>query len=605
MTRGPSPTVLASVSNQSDKVAAAGEADADLRDHPGVGESWGVEIRRAWVSGCVLGPVVDACWTASPLRGLLGVVVLVLLAGAGVSPAAASADDWRTKVAPEVLGALGEPGASSAATSSRLRQAAPQVEFFVFFDGQADLRDAARRRAGRHAWVVAQLRAAAERSQPEVVAALERRGLAVRRYWVANMLHVKGDLAAIETMARRPDVARVLANPSIAFVPPAPVVPSAGRGAAGSASAPEPGLVTVGAPDVWALGIRGEGVVVASADTGVQWDHPALKSQYLGWDGATAVHDYVWHDAIHSGGGTCGPDAPAPCDDHSHGTHTVGTMVGDDGGSNQTGVAPGARWIACRNMDEGVGTPATYSECFQWFLAPTDANDLNPDPSRAPDVINNSWSCPVSEGCGDPLILQTVVENTRAAGIVVVAAATNSGPACSTISSPVSIYDASFTVGATNGSDVIAGFSSRGPVVVDGSQRRKPDIVAPGSSIRSTVPTDGYGSKSGTSMAAPHVSGLVALLLQANPALAGYPGPVEALIEETALPLTTPQGCGGDAPDLVPNNVYGHGRIQALAAVEGASTVAPAVALPSTPVLGMLLAGLGVRVLRRRRAARA
>ena len=205
----------------------------------------------------------------------------------------------------------------------------------------------------------------------------------------------------------------------------------------------------INAPLVWQMGFDGTGVVVGGQDTGYEWEHPALKDKYRGWNGASADHNYSWHDSIHSGGGSCGADSAEPCDDHNHGTHTMGTMVGDDGGSNQIGVAPGAEWIGCRNMDQGNGTPTTYSECFQWFVAPTDLNDENPNPAMAPDVINNSWSCPPSEGCTDPTILQTVVENTRAAGILVVTSAGNSGPGCSTVSNPPGIYDASFAVGST------------------------------------------------------------------------------------------------------------------------------------------------------------
>src|SRR5690606_9828155 len=170
-------------------------------------------------------------------------------------------------------------------------------------------------------------------------------------------------------------------------------------------------------------------------------------------------------------------------DDESHGTHTMGTMLGDDGGANQIGMAPGARWIGCRNMEQGVGTPVTYSECFQWFVAPTDLAGDNADPAMAPDVISNSWTCTPGEGCADPNLLLTVVENVRAAGIVVASAAGNSGPSCSTISQPPGIYDAAFTVGASTLDDAIAGFSSRGPVMVDGSNRLKPDVTAPGVSV--------------------------------------------------------------------------------------------------------------------------
>src|SRR5690606_28819209 len=198
----------------------------------------------------------------------------------------------------------------------------------------------------------------------------------------------------------------------------------------------------------------------------------------------------------------------------------------------------------------------------------------NANPALAPDVISNSWTCTPGEGCADPNLLLAVVENVRAAGIVVVSAAGNSGSnapiGCSTITQPPGIYDAAFTVGATDLSDTIASFSSRGPVTVDGSGRLKPDVTAPGVGVRSAVPPSGYGYKSGTSMATPHVAGLVALLLQAQPDLRGNVEAIETVIRQSAVPLTSDQGCGGDGPADVPNNVYGYGRIDALAAINAA-----------------------------------
>jgi subtilisin family serine protease len=249
----------------------------------------------------------------------------------------------------------------------------------------------------------------------------------------------------------------------------------------------------------------------------------------------------------------------------------MGTIAGDDGGSNQIGVAPGARWIGCRNMEERWGTPATYAECFEFFLAPYPlGGDPFTDgvPALAPHVINNSWTCPATEGC-DWSTLQAIVENVRAAGIVVVASAGNDGyGGCSTVQDPIAIYDAAFTVGATGSGDGIAGFSGRGPVAADGSNRLKPDVVAPGVNVRSCVPGTGYGTKGGTSMAAPHVAGTVALLWSAAPHLVGNVGATEQLIAQTARPRTTAEGCGGDGTGDVPNNVYGWGIVDALAAVE-------------------------------------
>jgi len=332
------------------------------------------------------------------------------------------------------------------------------------------------------------------------------------------------------------------------------------------------GVSRIGAPQVWDLGYRGEGVVVAGQDTGYAWEHPALKTQYRGWEGGAADHDYNWHDAIHEGGGICGVESAVPCDDNGHGTHTMGTMVGDDGLGHQIGVAPAARWIGCRNMSQGVGTPATYAECFEFFLAPypVGGDPSQGDPDRAPDVINNSWSCPLYEGCGVEQIafLEQVVTAVREAGILVVASAGNRGSSspltCGTISEPVGMYDAAFTVGATSNDvlDTIADFSSRGT----GTSLIKPDLVAPGVGVESALRDGGYGDKSGTSMAGPHVAGAAALLWSALPELRGQVTTTEILLAASSRAHTSTQ-CG-DAVDAVPNNVYGWGRLDVLAAVQ-------------------------------------
>ncbi len=444
-----------------------------------------------------------------------------------------------------------------------------KTEFIIYLDEQADLGPAAAlpTKGEKGRFVFRALTAIAARTQPPVLQALEEAGAEYRSYWVANMVWARGDLSLVQALAARPEVAHLYANPAVRLAEPVQISMPGPQ----EASAVEWNLALVGAPTVWAAGVTGEGAVVGGQDTGYDWDHPALIASYRGWDGVLADHTYNWHDAIHSGGGSCGADSPEPCDDHNHGTHTMGTMVGDDGGSNQIGMAPGARWIGCRNMDQGVGTPITYSECYQWFIAPTDLNGQNPDPSRAPDVINNSWSCPPSEGClsTDPNVLLAVVQNVRAAGIVTVHAAGNSGPGCSTVSHPAAIYDESFSVGATDSLDGIAGFSSRGPVTADGSNRIKPDVSAPGVGIRSSIRNGGYqGGWQGTSMAAPHVAGQVALLISAQPGLAGQVDLIESLVQDTAVPGTSGQICGGVAGTEVPNNTFGWGRIDAWAAYQ-------------------------------------
>jgi subtilisin family serine protease len=476
-----------------------------------------------------------------------------------------------------------------------------QTEFLVFLKEQADLsRAEALSTKNEKGWYVyQQLTAVALRTQAPLLEQLRQRGIPHRSYWVANLIWVRGDLNDVLALARRREVARIVANPIVQLTLPPRIDGSAHQGADGL----EWNLQQVNADDVWALGYEGQGAVIGGQDTGYDWQHPALKNAYRGWDGSQANHDYNWHDAIHAplsaslpvrafsplpvgeglgvradsplpmGAGlgaratNCPYDSPEPCDDNGHGTHTMGTMVGQDG-TNQIGMAPKARWIGCRNMDHGWGTPATYTECFQWFIAPTRIDGSDPDPTLAPDVISNSWSCPEAEGCTDPNVLKSVVEAVRAAGILTVQSAGNKGPECGTISDPAAIYAASLTVGATDSADTIANFSSRGPVTRDGSNRLKPEVVAPGVSVRSSVAGSGYGYKSGTSMAAPHVAGLAALLISARPYLQGNVTFLEETIRMTAVPKTTSESCGGVPGSQIPNNTYGWGRIDAWQAIQ-------------------------------------
>ena len=479
-------------------------------------------------------------------RLLPGALLLATLLTPAV--AAADGDSALAKIDPLVLETASREGTA---------------EFLVVLEAQADLTgaEALTTKEARGRYVFERLRQTAAATQSPVLAELEAQGAETRPFWIANMIWARGDADAALAIARRDDVRRVRANPWVQLEAPGfdRAAPQGGCPPTGIAG----GIDHIGAPDFWAAGVDGTGVIIGGQDTGYDWDHVALRDSYRGWDGAAVDHSYNWHDAIHSGGGICGADSPEPCDDHGHGTHTMGTMVGLSG-VDAVGMAPGARWMACRNMDQGNGTPATYAECFEFFLAPTDSDGLNPDPSKAPDVINNSWSCPPSEGCTDPDVLRLPVENLRAAGVVVVVSAGNSGSSCSSVSTPAAIYEASFTIGATDLSDVIAGFSSRGPVTADGSGRLKPDVSAPGVSICSTRPGNSWGFSSGTSMSGPHVAGLVALLISAQPCLRGQVEAIEEYIVDTAVPRTTAQTCGGVPGDQVPNNTYGWGAARAV-----------------------------------------
>lgn len=223
-------------------------------------------------------------------------------------------------------------------------------------------------------------------------------------------------------------------------------------------------------------------------------------------------------------------------------------------------------------MDRGYGSPMTYLEAFEWFLAPTDVNGNNPDPTLAPHVINNSWRCPEMEGCNPDNfgMLEQAILNLRAAGVVVVVSGGNEGAGgCSSLADPPSIFEGSFAVGATRQNDTIANFSSRGPVMVDSSGRIKPDVSAPGVAVRSAWLDSSYRYLNGTSMAGPHVAGAVALIISANPALSGQVDLIEDILRETARPMKPLYDCATDSL-AIPNNSYGYGIIDALAAVERA-----------------------------------
>src|SRR5438552_6440571 len=222
----------------------------------------------------------------------------------------------------------------------------------------------------------------AARTQLDLQSFLAAHGIMYQSFWVTNMLIATVDRSLVEQLAARPDVARVDSNRPARWIED-PVIEHSSKGppVPKTPNAAEWGVLNVNAPAVWALGFTGQGIVVGDLDTGMRWTHSALKPSYRGWNGVTADHNFNWHDAIHTGGGICGANTVAPCDDDGHGSHTAGTMIGDDGAGNQIGVAPGAKWIGCRNMDQGNGTPATYTECFQFMIAPTDLAGNNPNPA--------------------------------------------------------------------------------------------------------------------------------------------------------------------------------------------------------------------------------
>jgi subtilisin family serine protease len=422
--------------------------------------------------------------------------------------------------------------------------------FVVEFTAEADLTGATRindfDRRGR--FVVNRLKQATA-AQDAALALVEAAPNArAESFWLRNTLVVYGGAPLARAISSLPGVKVVRAERIYPLVKPVDTE------AVVLASEPAWGVEKIGADAVWEDGILGSGIVVANVDTGVQFDHPALVNQYRGnLGGGTFDHNYNWWDPT----GICGDE---PCDNAGHGTHTMGTMVGGDGPGPFTpdiGVAPGANWIAAKGCEDFGCSDVALLSAGQFILAPTDLDGNNPDPSKRPDIVNNSWG----GGPGDEFYLD-IVQAWRAAGIIPVFSAGNAGPSCESGGSPGDFLE-SFSVGATDSDDVIADFSSRGPSPFG---KVNPDVAAPGVDVLSSVPGDGYdGTFSGTSMAAPHVAGTLALMLSAELALIGDFDSATTAVRDTALDILDDQ-CGG-AEDGDPNNVYGDGRIDAAAAV--------------------------------------
>lgn len=506
-----------------------------------------IALALAWGLTALLG------WAG---RALLLSLTLVLFAGVLLL---AFRWLWRQRAEPPAaarpLAVLGLLGAAVLAGFLYLGNDSPGFHgerLFVVLREQAELDGiAAGDSAERRAAVYTALTEHAERSQGALRAELEQRGIAYTPYYLVNGLEVEGGPFMRLWLERRPEVDRVLDSPTLR---PVEIMPDTGLRREAPAE-PPPNLTMIGADRVWAeLGVRGVGIVVGQSDSGVQWDHPELRDSYRG---GADDHDYQWLDPWLG--------EATPYDFSGHGTHTLGTVLG-----NQTGVAPDAEWFACANLVRNLGNPALYLDCMQFMLAPYPHGGdpfVDGEPELGADVLNNSWGCPAEEGC-DPASLQPALRALRQAGIFFAVSAGNEGPRCGSVSAPPAIYDEGFSVGALAPDGTVAIFSSRGPVTVDGSNRAKPDIAAPGVDVLSAYPGDSYEANMGTSMAGPHVAGVVALMWSANPALRGNVAATEAILVETAQPLPgAPADCAG--PDGA-NNVVGAGLVDAFAAVEAA-----------------------------------
>ncbi|MFG2656553.1 S8 family serine peptidase [Streptomyces sp. NPDC048425] len=467
---------------------------------------------------------------AAALTVALGVPLLQAVpAAAGPAPSAAIV--LESKAESKVVEQLDKKGTST---------------FWVRLDSEADTSAAkkARKKTDKDRAVIKAKTAHAEQAQAGLKALLKKSGAHYESFWISNTIKVTGDKALAQKIAARPEVASIDADKVLKL-------PATLKGTEeAKVDGVEWNLDAINVPKVWNdLGVRGQGVVVGSIDTGVDYRHPTLMSNYRGLkpDG-TYDHDYNWFDATAS----CAGDAP--CDDHGHGTHTMGTMVGDDGDGDQIGVAPGATWMAAKACTPSGCPQDALLAAGQWILAPTDHIGQNPRPDLAPDVVNNSWGADVIDTW-----YKSMVQAWIDAGIFPAFSNGNAGPDCATAGSP-GAYTNSYASGAFGSSGKIASFSSRGSgengVV-------KPDIAAPGVDVRSAAPGGGYAVMSGTSMASPHTAATVALMWSVSPAIRGAIPATERLLDQTAID-TDDRTCGGTADN---NNVWGEGKLDAYAAV--------------------------------------
>lgn len=427
---------------------------------------------------------------------------------------------------------------------------------FVILKAQADLSEARQIQDidERRAAAYKELTRFANESQSELRNTFDSLGVEYTPYYLVNAMEVRGGTLTRLYLLTRPEVDRVIPSPRLRPAQPADALALSNLFSSPPPSGVQWNVSMIGADKVWEeFGVRGEGIVIGQSDSGVDVNHPELKDSYRGKDEGD---DYNWFDPWN--------ERPSPYDDGGHGTHTLGTILGKNG----IGVAPGATWFACANLSRNLGNPALYLDCMQFMLAPFPLGGdpfADGDPTRAADVLNNSWGCPEIEGC-DPQALIAAANHLRDAGIFVAVSTGNDGPNCSTVDAPLSLYDSVFSVGAIDRNGNVTEFSSRGPVIADGSNRMKPDIVAPGRDILSALPGGTYGALEGTSMAGPHVAGAVALLWSADPSLIGNIDRTEQILIETAKPYTgsTSLGC---FEGNVPNAAYGYGIVDVYAAV--------------------------------------
>lgn len=448
--------------------------------------------------------------------------------------------------------------------------------YLIYFREKADLSPAYEMDwEARGQFVMQALQETAERSQREVRAYLDAQKAEYQVFWIDNVIVVResghNTFSALTT--EFPEIEALRARRQPMLHEPEDISSIL------ATLAVEPNLSHVNADDVWGMGYAGQDIVVANIDTGVRYTHDALVNQYRGnLGGGNFDHNYNWWDPYD---GTTTPN-----DFHDHGSHTMGTMVGDDGGANQIGMAPQATWIACQSFEGGSSdVDASLLECGQFMAAPWDLTGANPNADLRPHVVNNSWG-----DCGqtyDPWY-EGVLSAWHAAGIYPVFSNGNasncsysSPPGLNTVGNPARSGNVTGVGSTGNSNGAYATHSNWGPtdnldtINPRGYANLKPQVLAPGTnrSAYGTSTDSTYGGMTGTSMSAPHVAGLVALMWSAAPCLIGDYATTETIIEETATPIPYASGNGDEGPGNVPNHATGWGEINAQAAVEAALQV--------------------------------
>jgi len=392
--------------------------------------------------------------------------------------------------------------------------------------------------------LIGALRRAATRTQPALLGRFAR---PARRLWLVNAVALQAQPAEILRLARDPAVASIEYDRRVQLLD-----------ATSNADSDKPpglfdrgdwGLAAIRAPAVWRdYGLDGSGVRVGSIDTGVDADHPDLAGKVVAW------RDFV-------------NGRPAPYDDQGHGTHTIGTMVGGAAGGAPIGVAPGAGVVVAKALDkDGGATLSTLLAAAQWIVDP----DENPLTADFPTVVNASWGTPTGPS-GEAL--RPLIRRWRDLGIVPVFAAGNTGPRGS-VAAPAA-YPETLAVGALGPRGRVAAFSSRGAAAGTGMEPKtlKPDLSAPGVEVVSSAPGGAWVSHGGTSMAAPHVAGAVALLRQADPDISA--DAIETILRRTAR----------DVEPARPDRMSGAGGLDAHAAV--AAVLGSRVARPGIFVIAV------------------